>query len=243
MHKILFLFIVLFSLDVHATCFPKNRLWISARVSAAGISEAQFNEVLDQVEAYYAPIVASRGAKLQINRLWKDGTVNSDASQPGNGTYVINSYGGLARYAGMTVDGYQLVACHEMGHHLGGAPKFGDADWASIEGQADYFADLKCIKAMGKSEAEIQAANIVLAKVLAELGGEPVPSISKHDPSVVRETYEEHPHAQCRLDTYQAGMNCKVNEDLSDTDAKAGTCYDYIHEDIGNRPLCWYKPL
>ena len=39
--------------------------------------------------------------------------------------------------------------CHEIGHHIGGAPKkrswWGSA-WATNEGQADYFATLKCLR-------------------------------------------------------------------------------------------------
>ena len=38
---------------------------------------------------------------------------------------------------------YAMILCHELGHHLGGAPRFADS-WASVEGEADYFATLKC---------------------------------------------------------------------------------------------------
>jgi hypothetical protein len=58
-------------------------------------------------------------------------------------------YGGLARHQETTIEGMALVACHELGHHLGGAPKiqgwFGD-DWATNEGGADYYATLKCLR-------------------------------------------------------------------------------------------------
>jgi hypothetical protein len=39
-----------------------------------------------------------------------------------------------------------LVVCHETGHHLGGAPRYNGTDWASNEGQADYFGTLKCMR-------------------------------------------------------------------------------------------------
>ena len=46
----------------------------------------------------------------------------------------------------VTPDGFALVACHEIGHHLGGAPKISRAKWASNEGESDYFANLKCLR-------------------------------------------------------------------------------------------------
>ncbi len=113
---------------------------------ARGISEAQFNEVLDTVQKIYEPIVAARGGVLKINRKWTDSTVNASAYQSGK-TYYLNMYGGLARHETITQDGFALVACHELGHHLGGAPKTGGWNpWASNEGQSDYFANLKCLR-------------------------------------------------------------------------------------------------
>lgn len=113
---------------------------------AKGIGETEFNEVLNIVEKIYKPIVAARGAVLQINRKWADATVNASANQSGK-TYHLNMYGGLARHETVTQDGFALVACHELGHHLGGAPKTGGWNaWASNEGQSDYYANLKCLR-------------------------------------------------------------------------------------------------
>ena len=124
---------------------PPNDLKIPVgSVHAKGIVEAQFNEVMDTVERLYKPVVAAQGATLKINRLWTDPTVNASAQQSGK-TYILNMYGGLARHAAITMDGMALVACHELGHHLGGAPRKG-ASWASNEGQSDYYANLKCLR-------------------------------------------------------------------------------------------------
>ena len=112
---------------------------------SGGITEAQFNAVMDRMQAIYGPIVASHGATLQINRLWTDDTVNASAEEQGS-TWILNMYGGLARDKTITQDGMALVACHEMGHHLGGAPKYGGgSDWAADEGGADYYANAKCL--------------------------------------------------------------------------------------------------
>ncbi len=108
-----------------------------------GINQDEFNSVLDSVEKIYAPIVAERGATLVINRKWENTTVNASAQQLGK-KWIINMYGGLARHASITQDGFALVVCHEMAHHLGGAPKM--SGWATIEGQADYAGNLKCLR-------------------------------------------------------------------------------------------------
>jgi hypothetical protein len=126
---------------------PPNDLNIPAdSPMARGISETQFNEVMDVVEKIYKPIIAARGGRLVLKRLWTDGTVNASAQQSGK-DYILNMYGGLARHETITQDGMALVACHELGHHLGGAPKTGGWNaWASNEGQSDYFANLKCLR-------------------------------------------------------------------------------------------------
>lgn len=126
---------------------PENNLYIPAGVkTTGGITEAQFNAVIDKVEAIYSPIVSSMGGKLTINRKWEDGTVNANATRLGG--WQVNMYGGLARHQKITPDGFALVLCHEIGHHLGGAPKVGNFlnKWASNEGQSDYFATLKCLR-------------------------------------------------------------------------------------------------
>lgn len=127
---------------------PENSLWISVDdKAAAGITEKEFNEVLDKAFDSYKPVADQYGITLNNERDWEDGTVNSYASQSGK-TWNVASFGGLARYKGMTTDAFALVACHELGHHFGGAPRYTryGGTWASSEGQADYYGTLKCMK-------------------------------------------------------------------------------------------------
>jgi len=139
---------------VHHLCsgfLPENTMRIPVTAfQAGGISEVEFNEVLDKVEAVYASIVSSKGGNLKINRKWSDDTVNASANQQGR-NWFVNMYGGLARHPVMTKDGFMLVACHELGHHIGGAPKadgwFG-VGWATNEGGSDYFSSLRCMRKM-----------------------------------------------------------------------------------------------
>ncbi len=124
---------------------PTNQMKIAVgALGAGGITHAQFDAVMDRMAAIYGPILAKSGKRLVINRLWDDPTVNASAQEQGDQD-ILNMYGGLARHPAITMDGMALVACHEMGHHLGGAPKYGGTDWASNEGEADYFATTKCL--------------------------------------------------------------------------------------------------
>lgn len=134
---------------------PPNDMKIPVTAfQVGGISPTEFNAVMDKIEAYYAPIVQAKGATLRLNRLWNDDTVNASAQQQGR-TWILNMYGGLARHPVMNADGMMMVACHEMGHHIGGAPKidgwFGTG-WASNEGESDYFSSLRCMRKMFTDE-------------------------------------------------------------------------------------------
>ena len=128
---------------------PENNMYIPVGLfSAGGITEQQFMQVMDRLERLYKADVERKGDTLRINRLWSDGTVNASAQRMGT-TQVLNMYGGLARHPATNIEGMALVACHELGHHNGGAPKisgwFGN-DWATNEGGSDYFATLKCLR-------------------------------------------------------------------------------------------------
>jgi hypothetical protein len=133
---------------------PENDMHIGiGNKMASDMTEARFNEIIDKVDAHYAPIVKDLGGKLKWARKWEDGTVNASAQRMWK-TYKVNMYGGLARHELVTDDGFAMVVCHELGHHLGGAPKIGGlmGKWASNEGQSDYFASLKCFRKVFQSE-------------------------------------------------------------------------------------------
>ena len=267
----------------HKLCegfLPENNLYISpADPDAAGITERDFNDVLDEIENYYAPVIANRGGRLQVNREWNNGIVNASADRQGS-TYNINMYGGLARHHTVTKDAFMLVACHEMGHHIGGAPKiagwFGGG-WATNEGGADYFASLRCLRAMFKDSDNQQFAltatidptlrnkceqvydtqaeeNLCFRIGMAGYQAGHMFHILKQTPNEVAfttpdqnrvtETDDDHPAPQCRLDTYYQGGICRhdMNTNLSDSDARLGTCNESTGQAEGNRPRCWYAP-
>ncbi len=137
------------NIDGTSGIVEENNLFIPVNAKSVGeIDENKFNEILDKVETIYSPIIEARNKKLQVVKKWDDGTVNAYAQQSGK-TWTISMFGGLARHKAITADGFALVACHEIGHHLGGAPKkksFWSSSWASNEGQADYFGTMKCLR-------------------------------------------------------------------------------------------------
>lgn len=221
-------------------CYPTNNIYLPDGVLPSAIARYDYDNMLNKFEQFWNPQLALRGQKLDIKRKWADGTVNAD-TYPEGMNIVINAYGGFPRYPGMTIDAYQLVICHELGHHLGGAPHYSDAMWASVEGEGDYFSTLVCAKVMGMSAARIRAAAIVLSKSLARMSGDRIPSPSTPDRSVVRRTDENHPGAQCREDTLLNGLACPYKGPLSNRDPRVNSCYNYL-SGVGVRPRCWFKP-
>lgn len=144
------------SIDGKEGLLPENDMWIPAdakSISSSNIDEAKFNEVIDSVVSVYEPIISAMGGKLNVERNWNDGTVNAYAHRR-NGTWNVAMFGGLARHNTITPDGFALVVCHEVGHHIGGAPKKASffSIWASNEGQADYFATLKCLRKVFRND-------------------------------------------------------------------------------------------
>ncbi len=145
---------------------PKNDLRIPEGLkNAGGIEKEDFERAIDKVEALYTSIVADKGAVLKMNRLWSSAEVNASATRKGK-TWIVNAYGGLARFKWMTYDGEVMVLCHEMGHHLGGFPTYPGVlggSWASNEGQSDYFATMKCFRRIienDDNEAILSSMNI-----------------------------------------------------------------------------------
>ena len=225
------------------TFMPPNTLNKQDKLNAAsGITEKEFNDAIDRAVSIYKPMFEHFGAKLTVNRLWSNSTVNASAEQRSATDWQVNMYGGLARRAEVTADGFAMVLCHEIGHHLGGYPYV--QEWAADEGQSDQYATSACsakvfaasLKMGSKAEAELPAAmkekcdsshaadsdrkncyrSMVagksLADLLAALGGSTKVAFETPDTSKVSKTNHAHPAAQCRLDTYVSGALCGASK-------------------------------
>jgi hypothetical protein len=257
---------------------PKNNMYIGVdEKGVSSITQETFSQSMDRVSEFYAPIVKSKGGQLEMLKNWTSGEVNASASRsPENPKiWTVEMFGGLARHPLMTNDGFMMVICHELGHHIGGAPVIA-RDWATNEGQADYFASLKCLRRVlekddnigivsemtiepvvtKKCEAIYKSANEVaicqrigtaakvLAKILSGLDDRSTVHHSTPDLKVVTRTNDNHPGAQCRLDTYFQGALCdkSFSIDVDNKDPIIGTCVKRDGHIDGVRPLCWYKP-
>ncbi len=225
-----------------ASFLPENDLHLQDIPEGAGLTEQEFNDVMDLTEEFYGPLLEkSYGVSLKFNRLWDTDTVNANASQRGR-TWIVNMYGGLARRPEITPDGFAMVVCHELGHHMGGFPFV--SGWAANEGQSDLFATLSCGRILfgDDTEKNAQYRNVIptypkslcddawetaeeqnlcyrlmmasesTASLLGALRGNTV-DFESTDLSVVGSTNNSHPAAQCRLDTYMAGALCTANFD------------------------------
>ena len=155
---------------------PENdvKIYANQKGRLGGLSEQQFNDVITKVETLYAPIVSNYGGNLQVERNWEDPTVNAYAQQNGK-TWKVSMFGGLARHETITEDGFALVVCHELGHHIGGAPRKispWSSPWASNEGQADYFATLKCLRKVWNNDNNVEIVrNMEVPKTLSDACG------------------------------------------------------------------------
>ncbi len=247
---------------------PENNVRRPVNQNLSGVTEEEFEGVLDEVFKVYEPIFKEHDAEFVIERYWKDDTVNAYAFREGD-KWHIAMYGGLARHEEVTVDAFMLVACHEIGHHLGGYPR---SAWASNEGNSDYYGTLKCLRRMwnkGDSIEVVKKMNVdkkavelceeqwkgneeravcqraamagkALGRLLAALGQQDMPEFDTPDTSVVKKTNNAHPPAQCRLDTYFHGALCGVdwNQDMDEKDPNIGACKA---GEIGGRRTCWFK--
>lgn len=160
MKKILLLlcFILTFASHAGESCIPENNRYIPTGLkSMAVVTEDAFHRAIDGVEEIYKPYFKEHfGAELKVFRKWEDGTVNAYAKQSGK-VWEVHMFGGLARHEETTEDGFTAVVCHELGHHVAGAPKkssWWGASWASNEGQSDYFATTKCLRKLFEIEEE-----------------------------------------------------------------------------------------
>jgi len=146
------------------TLLPENDRRIQVRSSEANnMTEEQYNQILQAFRNLYEPLFAQKELEFDLDGSWQSATVNAYADRAGR-TARVTIFGGIARHKAITPDGLAAVICHEIGHHLGGAPKvrgWGSNPWASNDGQSDYFATLKCLRRYFKTFSPAQNVAIV----------------------------------------------------------------------------------
>jgi hypothetical protein len=246
---------------------PENNYAETKHYYAAGaVTEQDFEDVMEAIRTIYEPIFSSFGATLNVYGDWNDETVNAYADQDGT-NWNVNFFGGLAKHPFMTREGFAMVACHEIGHHIAGYP-FYAGQWASNEGNSDFYATAACAKMIFDENSPLvyqwdlmkkkpkptptpapggncstsvckiaMDAGLSLGKVLAELNGEAEPSYETPDKTKVKKTSDAHPKAQCRVDTYKIGAYCTKTWNNVKIPKNLA---EMSANSCPERPSCWY---
>lgn len=143
-------------------CLPENDLSfpVSADKSSGATHEFEVRRTIERFQNALQPMVTTYLKKtLKIELDWENPRVNASATRDEKNNPVIVLYGGMARHPELSHDGLLGILCHELGHHLGGAPKklrgmSTKRSWSSAEGQSDYFAANKCLPLLFNSPSE-----------------------------------------------------------------------------------------
>jgi hypothetical protein len=255
--------------NIEASCFPESSLRYPYNNKSIQLSEFEVRNQIERFQIALEPVVSGElNKKLIVELDWDNDRVNALATRDDNNNPVIQILGGMARHPEMTRDALLLVLCHELGHHLGGAPRQfrGQSalrSWSSAEGQADYYAAAKCLRRIfedGKEtfipspSEELEAAKrchgddfcvrtSLAAKTLTQIfasmrDGLLLPELSRFDSSLVKATNYSHPSPQCRLDTFVAGARC---EQMSEEGFDAVDArVGACHTAENERPSCWF---
>lgn len=123
-----------------------------------------------EIMAFYQVVkplveVENRTFTLKIAAADPTSISGAEAVEPKNATITLGS--DYLKNKNLTADSLRLMMCHELGHIMGSAPRrpapvewLGPVDprdgklFISAEGEADYFASLKCMRLVLKNSAE-----------------------------------------------------------------------------------------
>jgi hypothetical protein len=127
-----------------STCYPKKRgSFFNAIVPLEFLPDSTAALIRQRIQAVYAQDAAAAGGPLNV-RESSEMDFGAFAYRDG-GELIVDLNKGMRFHKLIDSDSYALVACHEVGHHLGGLPVFVSSP-VSVEGQADYFSSLKCMR-------------------------------------------------------------------------------------------------
>jgi hypothetical protein len=157
--KLLFaMLLVLMSSSAFAKFLPDSILKNAPKAKTSSpMTKQEFDAIINNIQNTFSPIVTFHGGKLAVSGDWASETLNAGANQT-FGSWKVVITGGLARRPELTADGFTLILCHELGHHLAGFP-FGGGNplggsWAANEGQADYYATHYCARKLWSGEKQ-----------------------------------------------------------------------------------------
>lgn len=151
MKKLFVAGLVISSFSLQASFFPKSweNVGASAGSEKSSINPGRYQEIFKELNKAFSSDLSENQATLELRFEMENDRVNAHAKRKGD-KWIIVFNGGMLRHRHFDEEVFTAVLCHELGHHLGGAPyKFPEdpgRSWISAEGQADYFAGNICLK-------------------------------------------------------------------------------------------------
>jgi hypothetical protein len=156
MLRLLILLLGLTAYDASSANYPEHFRYqiLVTDPTTSSVSEETFNLIPHKVLALHYETLKNEQLSISIETDWVKPYFTAWAREDGNKRFTLSFWGGLARIPGMNDEGHAFVACHELGHVIGGAPKIKIKKflWSSAEGQSDFFASAICMKRYLRSE-------------------------------------------------------------------------------------------
>lgn len=242
--------------------FADFHLGVNYSLLSNSITREEVLKLIQDLELEFQSDAEALGGRLVFDYQEQNQTISAYATRSEN-LWKITINAGMARHEAIDLDGLAGILCHEVGHHLGGAPKklrSMSSQWASVEGQSDYFVTTKCLRRLWKMNDDkisvdkipaglekacssishlekvlclrMGSASWQIARLAAKLiPRSTTPQYTRPTRSTVTSTMETHPSPQCRLDTYMQGLLCEADADVNFSDESAVT--GSCHADLG----------
>jgi hypothetical protein len=237
--------------------------------NGSGITEEQFFQTLGAIQKLYAPSVTQEGKTFEYHLDWPSAIFGAGSNLQ-DGVFKIYVWGGYARAPGTNLDVLALTACHELGHLLGGEPKqtIKDSEWASSEGQSDYFAAAKCLKNFFSRDNNVEAikkmhiapvverkCNSVYPKsaegaaickriaMAGETFAKVLQSVSTDQTPLSLATPDRTRVSATLINTYPS-QQCRIDTIFAGALCNANPlgADECDVDSLGARPRCWYRP-
>jgi hypothetical protein len=230
--KLISLALILVSLNAFSVECPKDRKDYFCippeTIFNSEMNVANFYIIPAKVLGLFRNELTAINYPLELKADWNSPYFGAGVSLYEN-SFKLMILGGTARMKEMTLDAYAANVCHEVGHVIGGDPKqtITGADWASSEGQADFFAATICLKRFYQSEGisnevdlknKIEKAGFDFMNLASKIESDPKNKFFQRAKVKMAEVdhtlINRYPSLQCRYETFRNQLN---------------------------RPTCWYK--
>lgn len=179
------------------------------------IGQVEFYTVPVKVISLFSDSLKKNQATLQLDAQWESPYFGAGIAYYDN-IFYMRIFAGTTRVEGMTLDAYAALACHELGHIIGGAPyqTITGAEWSSSEGQADFFAASECLPKYFRDQqvsennilGRVEKAGYELLSALGPFGSQKELPLERHVPlkyQTAETLFNLYPSLQCRYETFR----------------------------------------